>query len=197
MLQMRYYRQNTNRKKSTKLVVAFLVASCLLITGGLLATQATISEAATKPEEVIWQCSASGDRHYVVDQLKKDGANFDLAIYKVDRSDPLDENHFWPREGDYLETATLTANIDQNSALTATGRSSKGMIVVEAFGRTKRFTVKEDEVKADAFGQCDRFWQMASSQARRKIRECLGAVARDNGGNIAEVQRFRCMFSDR
>ena len=190
--------QNTNRKKSRKLVVAFLVASCLLITGGLLATQATISEAATKPEEVIWQCSASGhNRHYVVDQLKKDGANFDLAIYKIDRSHPLDENHFWPTEGDYLETATLTANFDQNSALTATGKSSKGMIVVEAFGRTKRFTVKEDEVQAAANGQCDRFWQMASSQARRKIRECLGAVARDNGGNIAEVQRFRCMFSDR
>ena len=190
--------QNTNRKKSRKLVVAFLVASCLLITGGLLATQATISEAATKPEEVIWHCSASGDRHYVVDQLKKNGANFDLAIYKVvDRSHPLDENHFGPTEGDYLETATLTANIDQNSALTATGRSSKGMIVVEAFGRTKRFTVKEDEVKAAANGQGDRFWQMASSQARRKIRECLGAVARDKGGSIAEVERYRCMFSDR
>ena len=189
--------QNTNRKKSTKLVVAFLVASCLLITGGLLATQATISEAATKPEEVIWQCSASGgNRHYVVDQLKKDGANFDLAIYKVDRSHPLDENHFWPTEGDYLETATLTANIDQNSALTATGKSSKGMIVVEAFGRTKRFTVKEDEVQAAANGQCDRFWQMASSQARRKIRECLGAAARDHGGSISQVQRFGCMFSD-
>lgn len=186
--------QNTNRKKSTKLVVAFLVASCLLITGGLLATQATISEAATKPEEVIWQCSASGaNRHYVVDQLKKDGANFDLAIYKVvDRSDPFDEN-----PGDYLETATLTANIDQNRALTATGKSSKGMIVVEAFGRTVAFTVKEDEVQAAASGRCDRFWQMASSQARRKIRECLGAVARNNGGRIAEVQRFGCMFSDR
>jgi hypothetical protein len=190
---MRYYMQNTNRKKSRKLVVAFLVASCLLITGGLLATQATISEAATKPEEVIWQCSASGgNRHYVVDQLKENGANFDLAIYKVvDRSDPFDEN---PR--DYLETATLTANIDQNSALTATGKSSKGMIVVEAFGRTIAFTVKEDGVQAAALGRCDRFWQMASSQARRKIRECLGAVARDNGGFIAEVQRFGCMFSD-
>ena len=186
--------QNTNRKKSRKLVVAFLVASCLLITGGLLATQATISEAATKPEEVIWHCTASGgNRHYVLDQLKKDGANFDLAIYKVvDRSDPFDQN---PR--DYLETATLTANIDQNSALTATGKSSKGMIVVEAFGRTKSFTVKEDEVQAAAFGQCDRFWQMASSQARRKIRECLGAVARDKGGSIAEVERFGCMFADR
>ena len=131
MLQMKYYMQNTNRKKSTKLVVAFLVASCLLITGGLLTTLATISEAATKPEEVIWHCSASGgNRHYVVDQLKKDGANFDLAIYKVDRSHPLDENHFGPTEGDYLETATLTANFDQNRVLTATGRSSKGMIVV-------------------------------------------------------------------
>ena len=163
-----------------------------------MATQATISEAATKPEEVIWECYASGgNRHYVVDQLKKDGANFDLAIYKVDSSHPLDENHFGPTEGDYLETATLTANIDQNSALTATGKSSKGMIVVEAFGRTKRFTVKEDEVQAAANGQCDRFWQMASSQARRKIRECLGAVARDNGGNISEVGRYRCMFSDR
>jgi hypothetical protein len=189
--------QNTNRKKSRKLVVAFLVASCLLITGGLLATQATISEAATKPEEVIWQCSASGgNRHYVVDQLKKDGANFDLAIYKVDRSHPLDQNPF-SAAGDYLETATLTANIDQNSALTATGKSSKGMIVVEAFGRTVAFTVKEDEVQAAASGRCDRFWEMASSQARRKIRECLGAVARDNGGRIAEVQRFGCMFSDR
>ena len=189
--------QNTNRKKSRKLVVAFLVASCLLITGGLLATQATISEAATKPEEVIWQCSASGaNRHYVVDQLKEDGANFDLAIYKVDRSHPLDKNHFWPTEGDYLETATLTANIDQNSALTATGKSSKGMIVVEAFGRTVAFTVKEDGV-AEAHGRCDRFWQMASSQARRKIRECLGALARDNGGSIAEVERFGCMFADR
>ena len=184
--------QNTNRKKSRKLVVAFLVASCLLITGGLLATQATISEAATKPEEVIWHCTASGgNRHYVVDQLKKDGANFDLALYKVvDRSDPFDQN---PR--DYLETATLTANIDQNSALTATGKSSKGMIVVKAFGRTVAFTVKED-VEAAVSGRCDRFWQMASSQARRKIRECLGAAARDNGGNIAEVQRFGCMFSD-
>ena len=69
--------------------------------------------------------------------------------------------------------------------------------MVEAFGRTKRFTVKEDEVKAAANGQCDRFWQMASSQARRKIRECLGAVARDKGGSIAEVERYRCMFSDR
>ncbi|MEG4801875.1 hypothetical protein QUB63_22650 [Microcoleus sp. ARI1-B5] len=173
-------------------MVAFLVASCLLITGGLLATQATISEAATKPEEVIWQCSASGaNRHYVVDQLK-DGANFDLAIYKVDRSDPFDEN-----PGDYLETATLTANLDQNRALKATGRSSKGMIVVEAFGRTKAFTVKESAVEAAASGQCDRFWKMASSQARRKIRECLAAVARNNGGSIAEVERFGCMFSDR
>ncbi|MEG4322342.1 MULTISPECIES: hypothetical protein [unclassified Microcoleus] len=190
--------QNTNRKKSTKLVVAFLVASCLLITGGLLATLATISEAATKPEEVIYQCSASGrNRLYVVDQLKKDGANFDLAIYKFDRSHPLYKDQSWPTEGDYLETATLTANIDQDSALTATGKSSKGMIVVEAFGRTKRFNVKEDEVQAAALGQCDRFWQMASSQARRKIRECLGAVARDNGGNIAEIERYRCMYSDR
>src|SRR6476469_6947743 len=182
--------QNTNRKKSTKLVVAFLVASCLLITGGLLATQATISEAATKPEEVIWQCSASGaNRHYVVDQLK-DGTNFDLAIYKVDRSHPLDKNHFWPTEGDYLETATLTPNLDKDRPLKATGRSSKGMMVVEAFGRTKAFTVKEDEVQVAASGQCDRFWQMASSQARRKIRECLGAVARDKGGSISEVERY-------
>ncbi|WP_445176889.1 hypothetical protein [Microcoleus sp.] len=189
--------QNTNRKKSTKLVVAFLVASCLLIIGGLLATQATISEAATKPEEVIWQCSASGaNRHYVVDQLKEDGANFDLAIYKVDRSHPLDENPF-SAAGDYLETATLTANLDKNRALQATGRSSKGMIMVEAFGRTKAFTVKEGAVEAAASGQCDRFWQMASSQARRKIRECLAAVARNNGGSIAEIERFRCMFSDR
>jgi hypothetical protein len=190
---MRYYIQNTNRKKSPKLVVAFLVASCLLITGGLLATLATISEAATKPEEVIWQCSASGaNRHYVVDQLKKDGANFDMAIYKVDRSDPFDEN-----PGDYLETATLTANLDKDGALKATGKSSKGMIVVQAFGRTIAFTVKEDAVEAAASGRCDRFWEMASSQARRKIRECLGAVARNNGGRIAEVQRFGCMFSDR
>jgi hypothetical protein len=179
-------------------VVAFFVASCLLITGGLLTTLATISEAAAKPEEVIWQCSASGaNRHYVVDQLVEDGANFDLAIYKVDRSYPLDKDQFGPAAGDYLETATLTANRDKNRAFTATGKSSKGMIVVEAFGRTKRFTVKEDEVQAAANGQCDRFWQMASSQARRKIRECLGAVARDQGGNIAEVQRFGCMFSDR
>jgi hypothetical protein len=185
--------QNSNRKKSTKLVVDFLVASCLFITGGLLATLATISEAATKPEEVIWQCSASGaNRHYVVDQLKEDGANFDLAIYKVDRSDPFAEN-----PGDYLETATLTANLDQNRVLTATGRSSKGMIVVEAFGRTIAFTVKDGAVDAAASGRCDRFWEMASSQARRKIRECLAAVARNNGGHIAEVERFRCMFSDR
>ena len=186
--------QNTNRKKSRKLVVAFLVASCLLITGGLLATQATISEAATKPEEVIWHCTASGgNRHYVVDQLKKDGANFDLAIYKVvDRSDPFAEN-----PGNYLETATLTANLDKNRAFTATGRSSKGMIGVEAFGRTIAFYVKEGAVEAAASGRCDRFWQMASSQARRKIRECLAAVARNQGGNIAEVQRYACMFSDR
>lgn len=188
--------QNTNRKKSTKLVVAFLVASCLLITGGLLATLATISEAATKPEEVIWQCSASGaNRHYVVDQLK-DGANFDLAIYKVDRSHPLDKNQFWSAAGDYLETATLTANLDKNRTLKTTGRSSKGMIVVEAFGRTIAFTVKEGAVEAAASGRCDRFWQMASSQARRKIRECLAAVARNNGGSIAEIERFRCMFFD-
>lgn len=189
--------QNTNRKKSTKLVVAFFVASCLLITGGLLATLATISEAAAKPEEVIWQCSASGaNRHYVVDQLVKDGANFDLAIYKVDRSHPLDEDQFGSAAGDYLETATLTANLDKNRALKATGRSSKGMIVVEAFGRTIAFTVKEGAVEAAASGRCDRFWQMASSQARRKIRECLAAVARNHGGSIAEVQRFGCMFSD-
>lgn len=190
--------QNTNRKKSRKLVVAFFVASCLLITGGLLTTLATISEAAAKPEEVIWQCSASGgNRHYVVDQLKKDGANFDLAIYKVDRSHPLDENHFGPTEGDYLETATLTPNFDKDRPLKATGRSSTGMIVVEAFGRTKAFTVKDGAVEAAAFGQCDRFWEMASSPARRKIRECLAAVARNRGGDIAEVERFGCMFSDR
>jgi hypothetical protein len=52
-------------------------------------------------------------------------------------------------------------------------------------------------VQAAASGRCDRFWQMASSQARRKIRECLAAVARNNGGSIAEIERFRCMFSDR
>jgi hypothetical protein len=189
--------QNTNRKKSRKLVVAFLVASCLLITGGLLATQATISEAATKPEEVIWQCSASGgNRHYVVDQLKE-GANFDLAIYKIDRSHPSDLYPFGSGPEDYLETATLTPNFDKDRPIKATGRSSTGMIVVEALGRTKAFTVKEEEVEAAAFGQCDRFWQMASSQARRKIRECLAAVARDNGGRSAQVEIFRCMFSDR
>ncbi len=189
--------QNTNRKKSTKLVVAFFVASCLLITGGLLTTLATISEAAAKPEEVISECYASGaNRHYVVDQLK-DGANFDMAIYKVDRSHPLDKNQFGPGPGDYLETVTLTPNFDKNGPLTATGRSSTGMIVVEAFGRTKAFSVKEGAVEAAASGQCNRFWQMASSQARRKIRECLAAVARNQGGNIAEVQRFGCMFSDR
>jgi hypothetical protein len=188
--------QNTNRKKSRKLVVAFFVASCLLITGGLLTTLATISEAATKPEEVIWQCSASGgNRHYVVDQLKEDGTNFDLAIYQVDSSHPLDQNPF-SAAGDYLETATLTANRDKNRAFTATGRSSKGRIVVETFGRTVAFTVKEGAVEAAASGRCDRFWEMASSQARRKIRECLATVARNNGGHIAEVERFRCMFSD-
>jgi hypothetical protein len=195
---MRYYMQNSNRKKSRKLVVAFLVASCLLITGGLLATQAKISEAATKPEEVIWQCSASGANRYVVDQLmKEDGANFDLAIYKIDSSHPSDLYPFGSGPEDYLETATLTPNLDKNGVFTATGRSSKGMIVVEAFGRTKAFTVKDGAVEATAFGQCDRFWQMASSQARRKIRECLAAVARNRGGSIAEVEIYRCMFSDR
>ncbi|MBD2041704.1 hypothetical protein [Microcoleus sp. FACHB-672] len=192
------FSHSNNYKKFTEFWVAFFLVGCLLIVGSLLAILPTIPKVVAAQEEVIWHCSAFGQgHHYIVDQLvKKGGASFDLAIYQVDKSRPLNKDYLGPAPIDYLETVTLVASLDNNTALVATGQNSKGVVQVEAFGRTPAFRVKNSTTEAPAIGRCDRFWEMASSQTRKKIRECLVAVAREQEGNIAEAQRSKCLFID-
>ena len=132
----------------------------------------------------------------MVDQLvKKDGATFDVAIYKVDRSRPSPPRYSGEDYGDCLETVTLTIKGGDGSSIEAEGRSSRGMMTVKAFGRTVAFNVKEGDQEY-VTGRCDRFWKMASAETRRKVRECLAEASRKNKGNISQVEHFGCTFPD-
>lgn len=197
------FMQNYHRQKYLKVVVAIFGTICLILGSNFVQHLTLFPEfiprviAKTTEEEIVWQCSASGaNSHYVVDQLvNKDGAIFDVAIYQVDRSRPSPPRYSGEEYGDYLETVTLTIKRGEGSSLEAKGRSSSGMMTIEAFGRTVAFNVKEGN-RQSVTGRCDRFWKMASAETRREVRECLAEASRRNKGTISQVEEFGCTFPD-
>jgi hypothetical protein len=144
----------------------------------LLAT--TLPPAVAAPKQ-IWSCQAeSATRKYVVDQLDRDGTEFDLAIFSKDKSD----------DRDYLGTIVITA-AKTNPEYIGKGVTDSSNVDVNAFGRTVAFNVNDSKA-GTAAGRCSVNWQMADSRTRRSVRQCLANASKASGGNIPEVTRFAC-----
>jgi hypothetical protein len=144
----------------------------------LLAT--TLPPAVAAPKQ-IWSCQAeSATRKYVVDQIDRDGTEFDLAIFSKDKGD----------DRDYLGTIAITAGLT-NTEYRGKGVTDNSTIDIFAFGRGPAFGV-DDSKAGKATGKCSVNWQMADSRTRRSVRQCLANASKASGGNIAEVTRFGC-----
>jgi hypothetical protein len=153
------------------------IATSILI--GLTATTITPAIAAPATNQ-IWSCRAeSSTRIYIVDQLDRNGPGFDMAIFSKDKGD----------DRDYLGTIAITAQT--NPDYIGKGGTNNSNIEVNAFGRGPAFNISDSKA-GTASGRCDVNWQMANSQTRRLVRQCLANASLANAGNITEVTRFGC-----
>ena len=145
-------------------------------------------EPMTLQSQQIWGCGAENrQRRYVVDQLDRTADSFDMAIYEKNRGD----------EGDYIGTVEISVvpEVSELSGREVSGLSGRGetfdsTLEVNAFGPTVVFSV-EDSSTGRASGRCSVQWQMADSDTRRLVRQCLALAARREEG-ISEVSRFGC-----
>ena len=163
-----------------------LTSSALAISSGLLlvAISATNVKAtyAENSSEPIYSCEALGDnfkRQYIVDQLKRSGDSFDVAIYEGGGGDNR-----------YVGTVTIKAT-KQNGGIVGIGKTYDGTIEISALQRFTTINV-QDSVTGYAFGKCFRNWQMADNNTRKLIRQCFALAARKYG-SIAEVTRNGCI----
>jgi hypothetical protein len=147
-------------------------------TSPFLAAQPSISQG-----QQIWGCRAEGTKRiYVVDQLNRDANSFDIAIYE--RSRKYNEDN-----GKYIGTAQV--NVTQKEPeLVGRGQIYNSTLEVNAFGRTVAFHVR-DSVDGQASGRCSVQWQMADSEMRRLVRQCL-ALVESKYNAVPEVARFGC-----
>jgi hypothetical protein len=153
------------------------IATSILI--GLTATTITPAIAAPTPTQ-IWSCRAeSSTRIYIVDQLDRNGPGFDMAIFSKDKGD----------DRDYLGTIAITAQT--NPDYIGKGVTNNSNIEVNAFGRGPAFNISDSKA-GTASGRCNVNWQMADSQTRRLVRQCLASASQSSDGNIPEVTRFAC-----
>jgi hypothetical protein len=156
-------------------------ATNISIVISLMSTTLSPVIAAPTPKQ-LWSCQAdSSTRKYIVDQLDRDGTGFELAIFNKDKGD----------DRDYIGTITI-AKAPGSAEYIGKGVTDSSTIDINAFGRTVNFSVIDSKA-GTAAGKCRINWQMADSQTRRLVRQCLANTANQSpGGTIAEVTRFAC-----
>jgi hypothetical protein len=171
------YWRSESRQTTLSIAQSPLTSSTL----PFLAAQPSISQG-----QQIWGCRAEGTKRiYVVDQLNRNANSFDMAIYERSRKSNGDN---WDN-GKYIGTAQV--NVTQKEpGLVGRGQIYNSTLEVNAFGRTVAFYVK-DSVDGQASGRCSVEWQMADSETRRLVRQCLALVESKYNG-VSEVARFRC-----
>jgi hypothetical protein len=169
-----------------------LISSRLVMFLGLLITSMSIvpevSYAQTSPSKTIWGCSAGNSKlQYVVDQLDRNANSFDLAIYKQYRADGVNSE---AQYANYIGTVQVNV-VQKEPELLGNGSTYKSTFIVNAFGRTVNFTIR-DSSSGEANGRCYVQWEMSDSKTRQMVRQCLALAARKYGG-VAEVTRNGCI----
>lgn len=132
------------------------------------------------PSQQIFSCNASSrTRTYAVDQLIPQGKSFDIAIYEG------------TGENAAAYIGTVQANLIKDQTYSA--ETFNSTLDIFALGRTPAFIVK-DSINGQASGRCFVQWQMADSETRRLVRQCLALVARKYD-SVPEVVRAGCTGS--
>ena len=162
------------KAKQILTTVAFAIAMSLI---GNVAQAQTSTPISNKQ---IWSCSAtSGSRTYIVDQLILEDGTFDMAVYQGSPQ----------KASGYTGTVTINSTF-KNRDLVGNGNTYDSTIEVQAFGRTPSFSVR-DNMYGEASGTCYVRWDMADSDTRKLVRQCLASAKRKYGG-IAAVNERGC-----